>query len=1066
MQSASTALTNVLKEQHAVYSSLEVIAEWNQNRYSRITSITNGGIEDYDEEMFPITTIALPDRPTRGILKARASAKTRVTGLGADGFTNDGYEDTPRGARYCTADIDSKYKYWTSPGESTGSYANTPASISNVAPAIVYTNLTWSNKIVVGFESSYAQPSIYTIQISTNGTTWTTVSTSPTIPDNGRVEIYRQANGTWSTAVYRDAPLQIRGVKLVVTQMNKSKVFFNLIELSARLESDLSSRTIEYNVENTMTEDSFITPLGTSSANTGSVTLSNFDGLFTNDNTSSIYKGLIDKNVELRLAEGTNIGTFAAPNFEWTRLATMKSGAWAGQKFDIVTVPLYDDAVRLQEIKPNPVFYQSMTVGEIIWRLLDSVGFSNYKYESRDDDPSTLVPFFWTDGDKTIWEIINELSQATQTAVFFDERNVLQIQTRNSAYNLTKAVAWTFDGATNGTKLPDIVDLDKTYDFEANTVNVMYKTTKISDAPNGIPIMESVWEPEGTLALRSTALVNSMTTSSTSGRFDPKDMASWPFAGIVQVQGEFIRYVAKGYTYYLANGTLASAYIKSNDEKIALDKKKPVWAYKNHFNGYLNFSTLDNRGLWNSVPKAHVVDATGYLNRYRTLAGTVTTWNGGFIHDKANSILKLRTNTTFGQNSYYVSTRGSSGDTPPRFFGTRLRFPTSGYSFGAAGLAMSVGSNDAGYFFEVIRTSTLAKIGRKWTNELCFYVRYSDGTILRLGPNGNKGNILAVSPATWYDVDISMTPGASSSLIFSISVNGVPQMTVTVASGQKVAHPLGGRFGLFARGDTDVEFEYLYASTWPGYDAFDEEGYLDRISGGYQSSQLMREWTYALRRSTRIVKKKRVAYMARYNSTLIDEFGPIAHEVREFDVKFSKNPVLHSRLYLSNESQVICPEYSGDAFGAKFILANTARVNAIVSGEDTLTFGAANSVTQHALVYGRTITQADEKKYTVVDAPGVTKRGEVSVDVASDWIQSEAAAKALGSWIIKHWSGGADEVEVSVFGNPLLQLGDLVSVNHTLMDMLAATHKYFIVKVSQSYSSGLSTSVTLRRARV
>lgn len=1016
-------------------------------------------IEDYDEEMFPIDSIALPDRPLRGNLVARASAKTQVANLGADSWTNNGYEDTPKGARYRTANVDSKYKYWTSPSQSAGSYLNTPASIVNCSPSVVYTTPMLSNKIVVGFESSYAKPSIYSVQITTDGTTWTTISSSPTIPDSGRVELYRQANGTWTTTPdYATAPVLLQGVKIIVIQMNKSQVFFNLIELSLRLERDLTPYVIDWSTSNAMSETSFVTPLGVSSANTGDVALSNIDGQFTNDNAESIYFGLLDKNVEFRISTGINVGTLAAPSFELVRAATMKSGAWGGQDLDTTSVPLSDDTVRLQEIKPNAVFYQSMTVGEIIWRLLDSVGMSNYKYEVVDDDVSTTVPYFWTDGSKTMLEIINELAQATQTAVYFDEFNILQIKTRNIAFGLLKLPAWTFDADTNGVKLPDIVDAKKTNDFEANMVNTSYVTTKLSDvSPSGVPLMENVWEPGGDVVLRAATLKSQMTNTSTFASFDPRYMATWPFTGIIQLEGEFIRYTHKGYCYHSPGGSLVYTWVKSQDEKIALDKRNPALASKNFYNGNLNFG-IQNRGLWNSVPKPHSVSVTGYTARIRAAGGPIQAWGGGFIHDKNQGLLVLATNTNFTPNHWYSVLRGNGYDQAPYHYGTRFRFPTSGYEHGTAGLIIGAVSNDAGYYIELNRTAIMGN--RAYTNELCFYRRNVDGTITRVA---GKGIVMPVSVARWYDMDVTVWYPPGGSIGFDISINGVMKMHLVLPSSGKLSPTLSGRFGLFTRGWTTAQFEYLYASTYSQPDALDDEGYFDRISGGYQSGQLMREWTYSLRRWSRIFKKKRKIFYQKYNQTIIDEFSPVAHEVREFDIKFSKTPVTNSNLYFSNESQVICPEYKSDPFGAKFILANTARVNAVVKGDDTLTFGVDNSVAQQMLIYGRTVNVAEPKVHTVRDELGIRKRGEVAIDISSPWIQTEGEAKSLGSWIALHWSGGNDEVELSVFGNPLIQLGDVVSINYADMNMLAATHRYFVVKVAQSYSSGLSTSLTLRR---
>lgn len=1075
MKAASTALQNQLKQSTEINCAVRLIAEWNQNRYSPIISVINGGIEDYDSEMFPIDSISLPNRPTsRGVLKARASSSLRTTYIGADGFTNSGYQDTPLAARYTTCSVDSKYKYWTSPYESAGSYHQTPSTMTGCSPTINYASLTWCNKVVVGFESSYAHPTLYTVSVHTSAG-WAVIATNTAIPANGRVEIYHQGSGVWSTTVNNNmavSPTRINGINVTVTQMDKAQVFFNLIELSARLEVDISQSVISYSTDNTMSNTSFITPLGTSSSNTASVVLDNTDKLFTNDNSASLFYDILDKNVDFRLDEGTLVNG----QFEWIRQLTMKTDLWEGQNPDTTTVSLVDYSIYLQSIKPNPTFYQSMTIGEIVWRLLDSIGFVNYTYESRDDDPSTLIPYFWTDGTKTMWDIFNELSQPTQTAIYFDEYNYLQIQTRNAAYDLTKPVDWTLDGETNGTKLADIVTIDKTFDYEANTVNVLYTPTSVSDDNNGIPIMESVWEPGGDttssksaskaissdLVLRAVPLVISFSAVAMSAMFSSSYMATWPYAGIIEIQGEFIRYNAKGYSYYAANGALIWASISSEEERIALNKKNPQQAYRNFFNGYLFFET---RGLWNTFPQSHTVEINGYTNQSRTYGGAIVTTNNYFMPNFYTSALTLRPDTSFVPNSWYVSTRGSINDTFPIYYGTRMKFAASGYSFGAAGMAMCVGPSNEGYYIELMKTSLLnGSVGRTLTSELCFYVKYAAGHIVRFGPNGGKGNIMAVSPDIWYDIDVAITSTAGGNYTFSIRVNGMDQFTVTVPISQRVS--LTGRYGVFTRGNTWADYEYLYASTFPGYDAFDEEGFFDRVTGGYQSSQLMSEWVYDTRNATRVAKGVNSSYAQRYNQTVIDEFGPIAHEVREFDIKFTKTPVLHSRLYLSNDTQIICPEYNGNSFGAKFILGNVARVNAIANGDDTLTFGSDNPVTQHTLIYGRVVTQDSETKYTVTSDIGIRRRGEVSVDVQSSWIQSEAAAKALGEWIIKHWSGGADEVEVSIFGNPLFELGDLVAINSSATNMTSATHKYFVVKVSQSYNNGLETALTLRRAKV
>ncbi len=196
-----------------------------------------------------------------------------------------------------------------------------------------------------------------------------------------------------------------------------------------------------------------------------------------------------------------------------------------------------------------------------------------------------------------------------------------------------------------------------------------------------------------------------------------------------------------------------------------------------------------------------------------------------------------------------------------------------------------------------------------------------------------------------------------------------------------------------------------------------------------------------------------------------DEFGPICHEVREYRVKFDKGPVLHSRLYLSNDYQILLPEYSSDPFGAKFVVANAARQNAIVNGEDTLAFGPQNAINQHFLIYGRALVQKEAETVTERDESAIQRRGRIATEISSKWVQSKEAASDLGAWINEHWSNSADEVNATIFGNPLIEVGDVVSVEYPEISATADTHRYFVIGVSNSFDDGIETTLLLRRAR-
>jgi hypothetical protein len=768
---------------------------------------------------------------------------------------------------------------------------------------------------------------------------------------------------------------------------------------------------------------------------------------------------------------------------------TMRTEVWRPNEIDSISIGLKDHSKVLQSVKPSPTLfarasgtatkdgYSFMTVGEIVWRILDSVGFVNYNYDvAVDNDTSIQIPFFWVDGEKSVWEVFNELADATQTAIYFDRNGVLQIETMANAYASTAQPVWDFTngnvsaqktlGVIDNAKLSDIIGIEPTYDYEANTVNVKYRTTTMTDQNSTTPAMEVVWEPESTTVLRASALLENYSSSATSFKIDPTQAALWPYTGTVQIQGEFIKYDAKQYMYYDTNGSLVSGtYISSAEEKAALDAKNPALSFKNSFTGRFR-TPLASRGLWNTTAATHTVNLGNWtMHRTRTGGGLIYNWAGGISF--GGSIMNRNTNNTFKPNTWYVSTIGNSVDPAPSYYGTRLRFPTSGYSYGAAGIVIGADTNDSGIYVEVARTSAIAST-RSTQNEVNVYVKYSNGTIKRY----NTGVAIAINPGTWYDLDVRLTGGSSQ--VITVKINGAVVHNTTIPNAQ-LPNPtaVAGRAGLFTRGFTNVQHEYFYMVSNSVNDSFDQEGWYDRVSGGFQSGQWDREWVYdyTTRSGLPLRTGVRTWQATRRNQRFFDDFGPIVHEIREMDVKFSKTPVVHSRVYFSNDYQVICPEYVGSPFGAKFMIANTARVNAVVSGEDTLTFGADNPVDQKFFVYGRTVTQADEQTVTVKDDLAIKKRGVTEVDIESPWIQSKSAATRIANWIVNNWAGGVDEMSLEVFGNPLINLGNIVTVTNKYSTDPASPkyidfQKYYVVEIQDGGGNeGLSTTLTLRRVK-
>jgi hypothetical protein len=1064
MQTSSAELLTLIKQGLAINAKPQLIAEWNQNRYAGIEEVDNVAPEyedGYDVEYYPIDSIADPLRPSkRGIAKARAGIEGVISSV----------SDIPTDIRYYTSSVDDVYNYWSSPVASTDMTTFYGFTIET-SPYILYTNECWSNKLYACFETSAASPANYYFDITTDGTTWEEVAVDIAPNSNGQVAIYRQADNSWSTTVYRDNPIQLKGVRLRIVSIDTLGAYLELIELSARLERDLTSTLMSSSSDFTMSETSFVTPLGNASSNTASIVLSNVDGTYNNTNADSMFYGIIDKNVKFTYTIGFDTTPAGGSGYEYITEYTMFSDSWKGQGEETSTVDLKDASKFLQEIKPPKILFEQMTIGRIVWQLCDLVGFNDYNYDKTDDDASTLIPYFWTDGEKTLWEIFSSIAATTQSAIYFDEFGILQILTRDKAYDLSAATAWQLNGLVDGSTKADIIDLTQSADYESNNVTIKYTKTAISDDNGRTPVMDIAWQPEDDVVLRSSQLRETMTNTQTFVRMTASEAAVWPYTGIIEIEGEIMSYATKGYWYYNLSNVHTFAEITSADEKKNIDENlsSPTLAFKNAFSGYFGGVV---RGLWNTNAVYHYNDADGYTKQISRIGASPKAWSGGFVWLSDQSILSLRSTDSFLPYDFNIAKRGLSGGGLYWYYGTRLRFRDSGYKHGASGVCFNLGTNNRGYYLELVRTDRLTVLGgRKKQNEINFYVRDSSGGMHRFGPDGGKGAAFAVSKNTWYDIDISirMQNGSfdesdSTGHVIQVSVNGTSKMTFTIPEASTL--PFTGTFGLFNRGNSQADFEYLYSNGTTEDLHIDTNNFFDRIRGGIVSGQPDRDWIWGWIWLYRLFKKASQPILARFQKRFFDEFGPICHEVREFDVTYDKYPAVHSNIYFSNNSQIVCPEYKSDPFGAQFILANASRNNAVVNGEDTLTYGTDNPITQKLMIYGRTVNKADETTVVVKDDDAIRRRGSVETEIQPEWLQTEDSATALGDWIVLHWAAGNDEVDAEIFGNPLIQLSDIVSVNYPQKDFSASTHKYFVVKIGRSFDEGYeSTKLTLRRVK-
>lgn len=1190
MKPATLAARHTIEREHAIKVAPRLIAEWEYNRFFAPTvTVTPDQTTDAEWEQYYGNTASMvqPFRPIAGIAKARAD--DGVIPLGT-------YRDTPLETRYYPSSEYDLYMYWSSlqrselTTQADGSYPfDTPVVITAMYPQQIAVN-----KIVVGFELGYCKPKNTSIQVTTDGTTWTTIADNPAINGEGTATLWRSQFG-WSDTPDYDWPIAITGVRLNVYSVDTAYCHLDVLQISPRLENDLSDFIVNYESDFEVSSPSFIAPLGKASSNQAKVTLSNIDGRFNNENPQSLYYQMIEKKVRFTMDIGVDTTNQGGTGLEYIREFTMWTDSWgAGNDASTVDVTLKDSSVILQEQNMPPVFLENYTVGGIVMHIMDRIGMTNYIYTKSETEMGQVIPFYWPSDtnetsnprwgrlkvnttpapNTTIWDEISALAESTQTALFFDENDQLQIVARKAMYNNNKPVNWNLDAVPNGTKLPDVVQATSNFDLTTNQVEVTYRPAAVSSDNNGFPIMATVWQPTAPtdnsvvpdpnaganatdIVLRAGVLTKDLTHSGTDLWMSQATAIIWPYESDVNIEGECLHYKGKEYAYYDANNVLQKAVVSTLTDQQNYDALNPYLQWKNAYTGRF---VVTQRGLYGSIAADHLVSKDAYTAILTNYANTVLqslgdgyitqhegyvtqfnavvpssspAWNTTYmlrkhttavtpiLNDKGDSTVwygaKIRfpsgyapdpTATTTDGAQFFVPVQSPSTPTNPANPNDKpdMSTPTSNWHLG--GLFFAGDNVDAGYYLEITSTGQLdGWEQRQWRNEICLIGMPGNGAAVQLkgtnyndasGKNDSNGNPLKIGNMgfqvgiledTWYQVDVSYTNRASDGHdLIGVYINGVVAGTWDLTpyrsdatSDVQLKTPANmtnaWRFGTHVRGPSmGMDIEYLYAVAYDETQPWlnpDQTAFLDLVNGGYASGFVYKNIKYYACNINPTFKWPygqiyTIPEITSQSHMILDEYGPVVHEMRLFDVNFDTNtvPAPASFLYVTNP-QVEVISYLSDAFGAEFMLANASRDNVIVNGEDDITAGASNPITQSILIYGRSVYTASNDSYLIKkDDDAIRRQGLIRTQITTRYVQTDEMAADLGDWILSLWATGVDEVDADLFGNPLLQIGDLVTMNYPVQGMAPSTHQYFVTSIINTFDSGYKSSVKLRRAKI
>ena len=84
-----------------------------------------------------------------------------------------------------------------------------------------------------------------------------------------------------------------------------------------------------------------------------------------------------------------------------------------------------------------------------------------------------------------------------------------------------------------------------------------------------------------------------------------------------------------------------------------------------------------------------------------------------------------------------------------------------------------------------------------------------------------------------------------------------------------------------------------------------------------------------------------------------------------------------------------------------------------------------------------------------------------TVDITTSWVQDENTASAILRSIYRALDGFTRDTTISIYGNPLYEIGDIVVINYGLKNIV--NQKYFVQGITQNFDTGLTTTLVLNQ---
>jgi hypothetical protein len=225
--------------------------------------------------------------------------------------------------------------------------------------------------------------------------------------------------------------VNIYGLRVVVETMNTDGSSFDLIEMSPRLVADMTDMVTDYSVTKSLSDlGASGMPVGQLLAGTGSVKLFDYNQTFNENNPASVIKNFIRQNIKFMFYEQMSDNNGNQYMIPIKTLYSSTRPAISGGNRD-VSIELRDLTHLMEQTSCPELMMVDVSFSVAVTTLLDSIGFTNYKFYRTSGETEITIPYFYTNPESSVLQTLQDLAISAQAAMFFNEENDFIIMSKN-----------------------------------------------------------------------------------------------------------------------------------------------------------------------------------------------------------------------------------------------------------------------------------------------------------------------------------------------------------------------------------------------------------------------------------------------------------------------------------------------------------------------------------------------------------------------------------------------------------------------------------------------------------